>query len=108
MPQKEGGILIAPPVSLPSDARPRPAATAAADPPDDPPGMYPSFHGFWHVPKCGLSLVTPAANSWRFVLPTRTAPASASRAVAVASPLGTESPGIRGPADVRLPPGQPV
>src|SRR5213595_1370636 len=28
-----------PPVSLPSDARPRPAATAAADPPDDPPGM---------------------------------------------------------------------
>src|SRR5438046_10751508 len=91
MPQKEAGILIDPPVSLPSDARPRPAASAAADPPDDPPGMSWSFHGFWHVPKCGLSLVTPAGNSWRVVLPTWTAPASARRAVAVASAPGPKA-----------------
>jgi len=39
MPQNAAGMRIEPPVSLPSEASPSEAATAAAEPPDDPPGM---------------------------------------------------------------------
>lgn len=37
-PQKEAGCLTLPPVSLPSDTTHCLAETAAAEPPDDPPG----------------------------------------------------------------------
>src|SRR5260221_10184883 len=43
------------------------------------------------------------ANSCRFALPTSTAPASARRAIAVASRSGTKSPRILDPAVVRMP-----
>ena len=38
MPQKCAGTRNDPPVSEPNDSGPKPAASAAADPPDDPPG----------------------------------------------------------------------
>ena len=38
-PQRDAGTLIEPPVSLPTAQSHMPAATAAADPPDDPPGI---------------------------------------------------------------------
>src|SRR5262245_36794135 len=38
-PQTADGIRIEPPVSVPSDAKHIPSATAAAEPPDEPPGL---------------------------------------------------------------------
>jgi len=44
-PQKDAGCLTLPPVSLPNDTTHCLAETAAADPPDDPPGTLDSSHG---------------------------------------------------------------
>ena len=46
MPQSEAGWRIEPPVSVPSAAGARPPATAAAEPPEEPPGTRPRSHGF--------------------------------------------------------------
>ncbi len=56
MPQKAAGWRIEPPVSVPVAPRQRPAATALAEPPDEPPGtsgrLSPSRrHGFSTLPK---------------------------------------------------------
>jgi hypothetical protein len=56
-----------------------PAATAAAEPPDDPPGICAGFHGLRTGPKCVIADVPPYANSCMFSLPSSTAPASARR-----------------------------
>ena len=45
-PQHAAGILIDPPLSLPSAASTRPAASAAADPPLDPPAILSAASGF--------------------------------------------------------------
>ena len=45
-PQKLAGCLIDPPVSEPSAARAPPIATAAADPPEEPPGERDASRGF--------------------------------------------------------------
>ncbi len=45
MPHNAAGILIEPPVSLPRAIATIPAATAAPDPPDEPPGMRLDAHG---------------------------------------------------------------
>ncbi len=88
MPHMWAGMRIDPPVSLPRLASPWPLATAAAEPPDEPPGIWPIRHGLWQVPKNGLSVLTPQAHSCMLALPTSTAPACAKRAVVVASCLG--------------------
>jgi len=44
-PQNDAGCLTLPPVSLPSDTIHCRAETAAADPPDDPPGTRDKSHG---------------------------------------------------------------
>ena len=44
-PQNAAGILIEPAPSEPCASGPRPAATAAAAPPLDPPAVDPCFHG---------------------------------------------------------------
>ena len=46
MPQKAAGWRTEPPVSVPSATGTSPAATAAADPPLDPPATCSTFHGF--------------------------------------------------------------
>src|SRR5580704_1772113 len=83
------GCRIDPPVSVPSDATANPAATAAADPPLDPPGMRSVASGFSTGPYAEFSFELPIANSSQFVLPKITAPAFSSRATAVASYGGT-------------------
>ena len=58
-----------------SDPRPQsasPAATAAAEPPLEPPGTVARSHGFRVVWKQEFSVDDPIANSSRFVLPSIT------------------------------------
>jgi hypothetical protein len=69
-PQQAAGIRIDPAESVPSAASARPAASAAAEPPLEPPATRPGAAGFGTAPKCGFSDVVPYANSCRFVLPT--------------------------------------
>ena len=85
MPQKAAGWRIDPPVSEPSAAGARRAATAAAEPPLDPPGVRSAAHGLRVGPKAEFSVDEPIANSSQLVLPSTTAPAARSRATAVAS-----------------------
>jgi len=88
-PQNAAGIRTLPPVSVPTAAAASPAASAAPLPPEEPPGIRLGSWGLRVVPKCGFVVVTPKASSWVFVLPSRTAPASRSRAATVASAAGT-------------------
>ncbi len=79
------GWRIEPPVSVPSVPAHRLAATAAADPPDDPPGTRSSAQGLRTGLKALFSLDEPMANSSMFSLPRLMAPAACSRAPAVLS-----------------------
>ena len=72
-------------MSVPSAHTACPEATAAADPPDDPPGTVSRFHGLRTGPNAEFSLDEPIANSSQFVLPTSTEPAPDRRAHAVQS-----------------------
>ena len=63
----------------------KPAATAAAVPPDDPPLVFVVSHGLRVMPVIGEFVSPLHPNSGVVVLPTSTAPASRSRAVAGAS-----------------------
>src|SRR5215207_2068546 len=84
-PHSAAGWRIEPPVSLPKPTAAKPAATAAALPPDDPPGTRLVSCGFRVGPNAEFSVLEPIANSSRFVLPTTTAPAARSRSTTVAS-----------------------
>src|SRR5207253_7110905 len=88
-PQAAAGIRIDPPVSLPIEAAPRHAETAAAEPPLDPPGERLRSKGLWTGPNADSSFVVPRAHSCRLHLPTITAPASRSRATSRASAAAT-------------------
>src|SRR5262249_25687880 len=79
------GMRIDPPPSVPIVKGPRPAATAAAPPPDEPPGVFDTSHGFLVIPVSGLSVTPFHPNSGVVVLPIRIAPLSRSRATAGAS-----------------------
>src|SRR5881392_789016 len=68
-PQKAAGWRIEPPVSEPSANKTSPAATAAADPPDEPPGTVSRFHGFFVFWNAEFSLEEPIANSSIFNFP---------------------------------------
>ena len=74
-----------PPVSVPSAAAARSAATAAAEPPEEPPGTRVRSQGLRVGKKAEFSVDEPMANSSMLSLPRSTAPASRSRATAVAS-----------------------
>src|SRR5690606_25667606 len=84
-PQKDAGCRTEPPVSEPSAAGTIPAATAAAEPPDEPPGTRVRSYGLRVGPNAEFSVDDPIANSSRFVFPTTTAPASRSLRITVAS-----------------------
>src|SRR5688572_5315337 len=84
MPQNAAGWRTEPPVSEPSAIGTTPAATAAADPPDDPPGTRSGASGLRVGPNALFSVDDPIANSSRFVLPIITAPASRKRSMTVA------------------------
>ncbi len=92
MPLSADGMRIEPSVSVPSATSASPAATAAPDPPLEPPAVRscPSaLHGLTVRPKCGFSVVMPHANSCVFVLPVISAPAARSAATAGASRSGS-------------------
>lgn len=76
-----------PPVSVPSDQGTCPAATAAAEPPEDPrhPG---GIVGFLVTPKAEYSVEEPMANSSKLVFPIMINPARFTRSTTVASYTG--------------------
>src|SRR5437016_6299474 len=92
-----------PPVSEPSVATAVPAATAAAEPPLEPPGTRDRSRGLCTGPYAEFSFDEPMANSSQFNLPRMMAPAASSRATAVQSYGGTKLPMIFEPAVVRTP-----
>ena len=86
MPQNAAGTRIEPDVSVPIAPGTTPAATATAEPDDEPPGHPARARaGSTGVPKCGFRPSPENASSLRFVLPTQTIPAAASRATTGAS-----------------------
>src|SRR3954467_10720890 len=74
-----------PPPSVPIASGPRPAATAAPAPPDEPPGVRSVFHGLRVTPLSGVSVTPLWPNSELVLCANTTAPASRSRATAGAS-----------------------
>src|SRR4029077_18108364 len=89
------GWRIEPPVSEPSAPGTSRAATAAALPPEEPPGMRLRSQGLRVGWNALFSVEEPIANSSRLVLATKTAPACRSGPTAVASPGGTNPSRIR-------------
>jgi len=102
-PDSAAGWRTDPPVSDPSAIDAMRAATAAADPPLDPPGVRSSAHGLRVGPNAEFSVDEPIANSSQLVLPTMMAPARSRRATAVASYGGTNDSRIFDAAVVRTP-----
>ncbi len=85
LPQNAAGMRIDPAPSVPTLSGPSPAATAAAVPPDEPPGVFAGSHGLRVIPVSGELVSALQPNSGVVVLPISTAPASRSRAVTGAS-----------------------
>ena len=85
MPHRAAGWRIEPPVSVPRASGASQAATAAAEPPLEPPGMRSRSHGLRVTWKALFSVDEPMANSSMFVLPSSTASAWRSRVMTWAS-----------------------
>ena len=96
VPQAADGMRIEPPVSVPTAPKHMPAASAAAEPPLEPPADRDSSSGFLTGPNAVSSLVVPNANSCRFVLPMMIAPASR-RLVTTGASVARFDDGTRGP-----------
>src|SRR5580698_11076100 len=64
-PHSAGGQRPEPDVSDPNAATHIPAATAPAEPEDEPPVMRSTFHGFFAGPNALITPVMPKANSCR-------------------------------------------
>ena len=90
-------------MSEPSPHGARPADTAAAVPPPEPPGTRVGSHGFRVAPHAEFSVDEPIANSSVFVLPRSESPAAFTRAATVASKTGTYPLRIFEPAVVSIP-----
>ena len=83
-PQYADGMRIDPPPSLPVQIGIMPTATAAAEPPDEPPGVRSGFHGLRVTPWRYVRVQLTEPYSGEVVSPTSTAPAARSRAASVA------------------------
>ena len=83
-PQRAAGWRIEPPVSEPSASGTMPAATAAAEPPEEPPGTRVRSHGLLVGWKAEVSVDEPKANSSMLALPMGRQPALSMRAAQVA------------------------
>src|SRR5260370_37318342 len=73
-PQHAAGMRIEPRPSLAWASGTMPAATAEAEPPDEPPEIWSGFHGLRQGPRDGDSVVPVIPNSGGLVLPRNTAP----------------------------------
>src|ERR1700722_13341884 len=82
MPQYAAGRMTEPPVWLPSAIGTMPAAIAAAEPEDDPPGVWAGLRGLRVAAGCRL------ASSGVTVLPSTRPPARCTSATRAASALG--------------------
>src|SRR5665811_311889 len=102
-PLQAAGIRTEPPPSLAPAAGTMPAATAAPDPPDEPPGVRAMSQGLRAAPHSSGSVTPFAPNSGVFVLPKMTSPASRKRCVTRAWPSATSSARAREPLDVGKP-----
>src|SRR5580693_10620219 len=102
-PQNDAGTRMEPPVSVPTPATPKPAATAAAVPPLEPPGSRRGSCGLRVTPERDEWPCHDAARSGIVVLPITTAPAPRRRATTVASMLGTYDENAFDPNDVAIP-----
>ena len=92
-----------PPVSVPNARGASKAATAAAEPPPEPPGTRKVSQGLRVIPKAECSVDDPCANSSRLVLPKTGMPAFLSRSTTVASYGGTQPCRILEAAVVSIP-----
>src|SRR5207247_9917534 len=84
MPVRAAGCRIEPPVSVPSAPNAVSEATAAAEPPLEPPGTHDNSQGFRVNLMPEFSVDEPMANSSRLVLPNGIAPAARNFAITVA------------------------
>ncbi len=80
-----------------------PAATAAADPPDDPPGVRVTSHGLRAGPQATGSVMPLAPNSGVLVLPKTTSPASIQRCTTVACSAAGSRISAREPLELGSP-----
>ena len=85
MPHSPAGQRTEPPVSVPTESGAIRAATQAAAPPLEPPGIRDRSQGLCVGWKAEFSFDPPMANSSMLVLPISTASAAFSRAITVAS-----------------------
>src|SRR3954470_24034150 len=97
------GWRIEPPVSVPRASGASKAATAAAEPPPEPPGIRSRSQGMCVAPYAECSVEEPLANASMFVLPRIGRPASRSRRTTVASYGGTQPSRILEPHVVGSP-----
>ena len=97
-PVHAAGMRIEPAPSTPSAAGTMPAATAAAEPPLDPPGVRSTSHGLRVTPQVTDSVNGHRPSSGIVVLPTTTAPAARSRRTTSASLGGAGRERARSPA----------
>src|SRR5438045_5027299 len=81
-PDRLAGCRMEPPVSVPRAKKASPDATAADEPPEEPPGTVDSSQGLRTGPKAEFSFDDPMANSSQLVLPMRIAPAACRRSSA--------------------------
>ena len=101
--QNAAGLRREPPMSLPSAIGHMPVASATAAPPLLPPAERVRSYGLRVVPKTGLNVWEPAANSGTLVLPSAIVPAARSRAMIRSSESGTLPARIGEPMVVRMP-----
>ena len=78
-PQHAAGIRIDPPPSEPLATATSPAATAAAEPPDEPPGVRWRSHGLRVTPLASVAVQGKIISSGTLVIPIGIAPAARSR-----------------------------
>jgi hypothetical protein len=90
-PVKPAGMRMDPPPSLPEARGRRPPATAAAEPPEEPPGVRCGSQGLCVVPWSLVCVKLTPPNSGAVVWPTGTAPASRSRVTCVLSQSDSRS-----------------
>src|SRR5438132_3841231 len=96
-PVRAAGMRIDPPPSVPSANGVTPAATLAAAPQLEPPGVLPRCQGLRVMPVSGLSPTALHPNSLVVVLPTMHAPLARSRSTTGASNPATALASVRDP-----------
>ena len=102
-PVKLAGMRTDPPPSVPMDNVQRPAASAAAAPPLEPPGVRSVFHGLRQGSPSLFSVVPDWPNSGVLVLPKIIAPDCLTRSTTMESMSGTRCLKIVDPMVVTTP-----